>query len=320
MASRNISVSEASRPILPRHAKLKFDETRQVWVILAPERVLAPDETAVEVLKLCDGVRSVGEMVDQLAEKYAAERDAIADRRHRHAAGPRRQGIFDRSAREDVMSHDPTDANVSGRDPADGLAVLESRGSTAETFGIPLAVLAELTHRCPLQCPYCSNPVELDRAGSELTTEEWKKVLDRARRNRRAADPFLRRRADRAQGSRRAGPARQRCRAVFQPHHLGRAADPREACGAGRCRAVPCADQLSGQRARGRRPRRRLQGCARQEDRGREMDARAGPAADGERGDAPAEPVPACPTSSRWRSISMPTGSKSPMCNITAGR
>ena len=72
MASRNISVSETSRPVLPRHAKLKFDETRQVWVILAPERVLAPDEIAVEVLQLCDGVRSVAEMVDQLAEKYAA--------------------------------------------------------------------------------------------------------------------------------------------------------------------------------------------------------------------------------------------------------
>ena len=67
--------------------------------------------------------------------------------------------------------------HVAASDPTDGLAVLESRGSTAETFGIPLAVLAELTHRCPLQCPYCSNPVELDRGGSELTTEEWKKVL-----------------------------------------------------------------------------------------------------------------------------------------------
>jgi len=75
--SRNISVSEASRPGLPRHAKLKFDETRQRWVILAPERVLAPDDIAVEVLQLCDGVRSVGQMVDQLAEKYAAEREAI---------------------------------------------------------------------------------------------------------------------------------------------------------------------------------------------------------------------------------------------------
>ena len=77
-ASRNIRVNEASRPILPRHAKLKFDETRQVWVILAPERVMAPDEIAVEVLQLCDGVRSVEAMIDQLAEKYAAERGAIS--------------------------------------------------------------------------------------------------------------------------------------------------------------------------------------------------------------------------------------------------
>src|SRR5437588_6481148 len=77
MASRNTSVSEASRPILPRHARLKFDQTRQLWVILAPERVLAPDETAVEILQLCDGARSVAEIVDQLAAKYTAERAAI---------------------------------------------------------------------------------------------------------------------------------------------------------------------------------------------------------------------------------------------------
>ena len=74
---RHISVSEASRPVLPRHTKLKFDQTRNVWVILAPERVLAPDEIAVEVLHLCDGARSVGDVVDQLAAKYAAEREAI---------------------------------------------------------------------------------------------------------------------------------------------------------------------------------------------------------------------------------------------------
>jgi pyrroloquinoline quinone biosynthesis protein D len=39
--------------------------------------VLAPDEIAVEVLQLCDGVRSVADMVDALAAKYAAERGAI---------------------------------------------------------------------------------------------------------------------------------------------------------------------------------------------------------------------------------------------------
>lgn len=44
----------------------------------------------------------------------------------------------------------------------------------------PLAMLAELTHRCPLQCPYCSNPVELARRSGELSTEEWSDVFQQA--------------------------------------------------------------------------------------------------------------------------------------------
>jgi pyrroloquinoline quinone biosynthesis protein E len=44
----------------------------------------------------------------------------------------------------------------------------------------PLALLAELTHRCPLQCPYCSNPLALERAGVELETEVWLRVLREA--------------------------------------------------------------------------------------------------------------------------------------------
>jgi pyrroloquinoline quinone biosynthesis protein E len=78
------------------------------------------------------------------------------------------------------MSPTMTDASpvltdATGR--ADGLDVLEHGRSIAETYGIPLAVLLEMTHRCPLQCGYCSNPVEMERAGNELTTDEWKKVL-----------------------------------------------------------------------------------------------------------------------------------------------
>lgn len=75
------------------------------------------------------------------------------------------------------MSPTLTDASGVHADPADGLSVLEQRKSQAATFGIPLAVLAELTHRCPLQCPYCSNPLELERNNAELTTGEWKRVL-----------------------------------------------------------------------------------------------------------------------------------------------
>ncbi|MFC0267771.1 pyrroloquinoline quinone biosynthesis protein PqqE [Kushneria aurantia] len=41
----------------------------------------------------------------------------------------------------------------------------------------PMGLLAELTHRCPLQCPYCSNPVELERRSDELTTADWQRIL-----------------------------------------------------------------------------------------------------------------------------------------------
>ena len=46
----------------------------------------------------------------------------------------------------------------------------------------PLGLLVELTHRCPLQCPYCSNPLELERAGTELDTATWQDVLRQAAR------------------------------------------------------------------------------------------------------------------------------------------
>lgn len=44
----------------------------------------------------------------------------------------------------------------------------------------PAGMLAELTHRCPLGCPYCSNPIELEKAAGELDTATWKRVLSEA--------------------------------------------------------------------------------------------------------------------------------------------
>ncbi|MDX2193409.1 MAG: pyrroloquinoline quinone biosynthesis protein PqqE [Gemmatimonadales bacterium] len=55
---------------------------------------------------------------------------------------------------------------------ADGPARAERR---------PTTLLAELTHRCPLHCPYCSNPIDLIRAERELSTDDWKRVFTEAR-------------------------------------------------------------------------------------------------------------------------------------------
>jgi len=48
------------------------------------------------------------------------------------------------------------------------------------TISNPLALIAELTHRCPLHCVYCSNPLELQSRTTELTTEVWSRVFKEA--------------------------------------------------------------------------------------------------------------------------------------------
>ena len=48
------------------------------------------------------------------------------------------------------------------------------------TVSTPLALIAELTHRCPLHCVYCSNPLELNARTNELSTDAWRKVFIQA--------------------------------------------------------------------------------------------------------------------------------------------
>jgi pyrroloquinoline quinone biosynthesis protein E len=43
-----------------------------------------------------------------------------------------------------------------------------------------MALVAEITHRCPLQCPYCSNPLNLARADQELSTADWQRIFAEA--------------------------------------------------------------------------------------------------------------------------------------------
>ncbi len=44
----------------------------------------------------------------------------------------------------------------------------------------PLALIAEITHRCPLHCVYCSNPLQMASAHSELSTREWQSIFAQA--------------------------------------------------------------------------------------------------------------------------------------------
>jgi pyrroloquinoline quinone biosynthesis protein E len=71
------------------------------------------------------------------------------------------------------------EAVVVDDEPTSGVSGSTSAGEALCALA-PVGLLAELTHRCPLQCPYCSNPLELERVNKELTTAEWVSVLAQA--------------------------------------------------------------------------------------------------------------------------------------------
>jgi pyrroloquinoline quinone biosynthesis protein D len=66
------------RPRLAPGVRLHHDKTRNAWVLLSPERVIEAEGPASEILRRCDGKRTVAEIIDELAAVYSADREVIA--------------------------------------------------------------------------------------------------------------------------------------------------------------------------------------------------------------------------------------------------
>jgi coenzyme PQQ biosynthesis protein PqqD len=78
-----MTLDSSSRPRLPRGVRLRHDDVRERWTLLAPERIFEIDATAATVLQLCDGERDLAAIVAELAERYHAppaviEKDVVA--------------------------------------------------------------------------------------------------------------------------------------------------------------------------------------------------------------------------------------------------
>ena len=83
MRRARLEITPASRPRLPRHVHLRFDDLRGKPIVLAPEKVLWPDEISAAILARCDGSATVSDIAVGFASDYAApveeiERDIVA--------------------------------------------------------------------------------------------------------------------------------------------------------------------------------------------------------------------------------------------------
>ena len=73
-----MGVDDACRPRLAARARLKFDPIAKQEMLLFPEAALALNETGAAIVRLCDGGRSIDEIVDRLSGKFrGADRDAL---------------------------------------------------------------------------------------------------------------------------------------------------------------------------------------------------------------------------------------------------
>jgi coenzyme PQQ biosynthesis protein PqqD len=66
------------RPRLAPGVRLHFDRTRNAWVLLCPEKVIEAEGPASEILRRCDGTRTLDAIIDELAVVFAADRSVIA--------------------------------------------------------------------------------------------------------------------------------------------------------------------------------------------------------------------------------------------------
>ncbi|GLX49374.1 hypothetical protein Shyhy01_23240 [Streptomyces hygroscopicus subsp. hygroscopicus] len=98
-----VAVTGSDRPRLARHARLGFDRTRQRRILLHPEAVVVLNDSGAAVLDLCDGRRTVTEIVSELSGRYQRVPDAevrlflsrLVARRYVELGGRRGEGAGD---------------------------------------------------------------------------------------------------------------------------------------------------------------------------------------------------------------------------------
>jgi pyrroloquinoline quinone biosynthesis protein D len=73
-----IAPADDAVPSFAKGVRFRFDGVRNAWIVLAPERLFLPDESAVEILKLVDGARRLDQIVDDLAARFDAPRAVLA--------------------------------------------------------------------------------------------------------------------------------------------------------------------------------------------------------------------------------------------------
>jgi pyrroloquinoline quinone biosynthesis protein E len=168
-------------PRFRRGVRITYDHVRGQDALLHPEGVALLNETAGATLSLVDHETPVAGIVRALDDRFQGVRtDDVTDLLRRMEAARLVELLPARDAPiPPVAEQEPAGRAQVRRDRDTPL--FPSRTSQHASYGLPLGLLAELTHRCPLHCAYCSNPLDLSAPAAELPTSTWLDVIAQAR-------------------------------------------------------------------------------------------------------------------------------------------
>ncbi len=173
-AATTAELAETCRPRLAPGVRMKIDLITGRPLLLFPEAMVELSGSGPAIVRLCDGRRTLSEIVATLSQQFHAPEAVLRPDVSRYL-----QRLHERMLiRLDGAPSSEPDEPRSQFPTAAPVAM-----ASAGVPGIPrpMGLLAEVSYRCPLHCPYCSNPATV-RPGGELTTDEWKVVLADAAR------------------------------------------------------------------------------------------------------------------------------------------
>jgi PqqA peptide cyclase len=169
------------RPALAAKTRVRRDPITGEPLVLYPEGLLRLNRSGAAIVALCDGRRSVQAIVAELAEKFRpGSREMGAEIGPDEIADDVGTFLEELDAKG-LLAWNVEPAAVSDALPDESRETLPRTDVPITMAGDrPLGLLAELTYRCPLGCPYCSNPTSLRHDAAELTTNEWQRVIREA--------------------------------------------------------------------------------------------------------------------------------------------
>lgn len=167
---------------LSRHAALKSRHHGDVLVL--PERAIRLGGSGGEILRLFDRPRTANEAAAELSARYPANGE-IAAEVAAYVARMRALGALVATSPGDGVGTaagtiDAASTKASPASPASRSFVETGSESETAMAPAPLNLIAELTYRCPLQCPYCSNPIDFRSRRDALDADAWGRVFEQA--------------------------------------------------------------------------------------------------------------------------------------------